>query len=272
MIRLLGFDLDGTLTDGRKEITPRTRRALDGCSERGIALALASGRPLLGMLRVAEELELRRLGGYLVAYNGAQIYDCAAGRIIAERCIPKEIAPLVCEAARACGAVPVTYDEGGIVAERIANRYVQQESYNNRLTARQVKDVSALITHDVPKLMLAGEPGILTALRPKLAERLAGKADVYFSERWFLEIMPPGTDKGSGLAQLCGLIGAVPAEIMAFGDGMNDIPMLRAAGIGVAVANAYPEVRAAADYVTASNEEDGVAQALEKLILNAPEA
>lgn len=271
MYRILALDLDGTLTNGKKEITPRTRKALEECAQRGVSIVLASGRPLIGMLPLGKLLELDRLGGYLMAYNGAQIYDCRQGKVVVSHTLPHSIVPTVCETARRFQTATVTYDEHGIVTDDADNFSVRQESYNNRIGIRQVDDLPSAISWDMPKLMISGEHENLLKVQQELTGHLRGIADVYFSEPIFLEVVPCGIDKATGLASLLERLNLTREELMSFGDAMNDLPMLRFAGMGVAMANSFPAVLEsdAYDYVTASNEEDGVALALEKFILNA---
>ena len=117
------------------------------------------------------------------------------------------------------------------------------------------------------KCIIVGNPTLLPALEKEMQEALKGKAGVFRSEPFFLEIVPVGIDKAKGLSILLDKTGMKPSELIAFGDGYNDTPMLQFAGMGVAMGNAAEEIKKAADFITKSNDDDGIAFALEKLIL-----
>lgn len=252
----LALDLDGTLTNSKKEVTPATRAALGRAMFEGCKVILASGRPLVGIQPVAWALGLPRLGGYILAYNGGQVVDCRTGETLRQdRLDPAQIRRL-CEFARQQGVSILTYDRDGIVTEHPEDPFVQK-----------VPDLAAYVTYPITKMLLVGEPERMAAVEQTMRPLFAGQVDCYRSETCFLEAVPPGVDKAASLHWLLDHLGLSERHLMAFGDGFNDIPMLRAAGLGVAMANAQPQVKAAAKALTDSNDEDGVAHALDKWLL-----
>ena len=266
-IKLLAMDLDGTLTNSKKELSPGNHRALDAARERGVVLALASGRPQLGIRKLAEKLELAQKGGFILAYNGGEILDCGTGKIIFRHAIPMELVPKICEAGRELGLHLINYDQTHIYCERPDGTYVQRESFccgTEVLKADRLEDV---IREAPPKFIAADEPELLQHVRPILEERFGQWLDIGFSERYFMEITAKGVDKALGLSRIADYLGITRDEIMALGDGFNDISMLKYAGCSVAMGNAFDEVKAVAKDVTAGNDEDGVALAVEKYIL-----
>lgn len=264
---LIALDLDGTLTNSQKKISPRTRAALHAAIAAGARVVLASGRPLLGIQPLADELELPRLGGYILAYNGALILDCQTGKPVYERALSADVVLDACAAARELGVAALAYDERGVISERPDDPYVRREAFNNAIPVEGVADLAARVTWPPPKLMVVGEPKLLAPACAEIQARLSGRANVFLSEAYFLEITPLGVEKATALGQLLGHLGLESEQLLAIGDGLNDITMLRCAGLSVAMQNAYDETKAAARVVTASNDEDGVAKAVELCVL-----
>ena len=266
--KLIAIDLDGTLTNDKKEVTPYTQQVLQKAAESGAIVALASGRPMLGILPVAKTLHLEELGGYILAYNGGQILDCREGRDLYRAVFPPECIQEAVEFAREHKVAIVTYDSEGIMTEGPVDEYVEHEAYNNHLPVKVVEDLPRYVTFPIVKLAICGEPDRLGAIEGLMAEQFAGRLDIYRAEPVFLEVMPLGIKKSAGLQRLMQVLHISPSELIAFGDANNDLPMLELAGFGVAMGNASNEVKKAADYVSKSNNEDGVAWAVQKFVLD----
>lgn len=264
--RVLALDLDGTLTNAKKEVTPRTKEAIHRAIREGVAIVLASGRPLIGVVPVARELALDILGGYILCYNGALILECHTNKPVFQRHLPKDAVKKICAWAKGKPVYPLAYDTHGIISPYPDNRYVQKEAYNNRLSIRLVEDLPGFIDYPIEKMMLVGEPSDAQAAILELSARFGEELNIFGSEPPFVEVMPLQVDKAFALDVLLKHLGATREEMIACGDGMNDIPMLRIAGISVAMENAVPAVKALAGFVTRSNEEDGVAYAIERFI------
>lgn len=265
--RMLALDLDGTLTNSEKQITPRTVQALQAAAARGVCIVLASGRPTVGIRPLADQLGLAKTGGCICSYNGGKILDCATGQTLLETCFPADLLAPVVQQARYWNVVPLTYDAGGIVTEQADNPYVQEEARINNIPVRQVEDLAAAVTWPVHKLLLVGDPADMPHVEELMQQQFAGRLSIYRSAPYFLETMPLGVEKSAALGQLLARKGLRRSHLMACGDGWNDLPMIEFAGLGVAMANAVPPVRAAADFVTADNDHDGVALAVEQFIL-----
>ena len=216
---------------------------------------------------LADELELSRFGGYILAYNGGQIIDCLSGNVVYESLIPTEYFSEVCGIARGIKCQPLTYFENKVVAESDTDFYVKKEIFNNSATGLKVERLDQFMKVPVPKFMIVGESEQLKRGEREINERFQGKLRAFFSEPYFLEVVPEGIDKAKSLDVLATSMGLTSENVMAIGDGLNDIPMLQYAGLAVAMGNAYPEVKQIADEITLTNDEDGVAKAVEKLIL-----
>lgn len=260
--RAIALDLDGTLTNHDKVVTPRTRQALLKAQELGTVIILASGRPTYGIVPVAECLELEKRGGYILSYNGGNIVNAKTGEKLFSQFLPDAMIPILYKYAKEKNHALLGYAGNEIITEMPDDQYVKEESRINKMNIRKVDNLLDALEPHPTKLLMTGDPTDMIKAEEKLVEILGEKMDIFRSAPFFLELVPKGIDKAQSLLRLLSKINLTPADLMAFGDGYNDLSMLKLAGVGVAMANAAPEVRADADYVTLSNEEDGVAEAL----------
>ena len=260
--RAIALDLDGTLTNHDKVVTPRTRQALLKAQELGTVIILASGRPTYGIVPVAECLELEKRGGYILSYNGGNIVNAKTGEKLFSQFLPDAMIPILYKYAKEKNHALLGYAGNEIITEMPDGQYVREGSRMNKMNIRKVDNLLDALEPHPTKLLMTGDPTDMIKAEEKLVEILGEKMDIFRSAPFFLELVPKGIDKAQSLLRLLSKINLTPADLMAFGDGYNDLSMLKLAGVGVAMANAAPEVRADADYVTLSNEEDGVAEAL----------
>lgn len=270
-IRLIALDMDGTVLDEQKKISPRTMAALRAAAARGVAVVPATGRTVSG---VPEEFMALR-PRYALGSNGATVQDLESGRLLVEL-------PFDLEQALAIYDIVERYPS-------MISVFVSGESYTDAANAAtaDVYSPPALLTYirrlrllvpDMRALMRREGASIekFSILYRDYPTRDAAWAAV---QRAFpqvvitssvgsnMEINAPGVHKGRGLAELARVLGLRPDQVMACGDSGNDLGMIEYAGLGVAMGNASPEVKAAAQYITLDNEHDGVAIAVEKFVL-----
>ena len=260
--RAIALDLDGTLTNHEKVVTPKTREALLKAAAKGAVIILASGRPTYGIEPVAECLELNQRGGYILSYNGGNIVNAKTGEKLFSQFLPDEVIPELYAYAKEHGHALLGYAGNEIITEMPDDQYVKEESRINKMNIRKVDNLFESLEPHPTKLLMTGDPTLMLKAEEELVEKLGERMDIFRSAPFFLELVPKGIDKAKSLTRLLTKINLTPANLIAFGDGYNDLSMLKLAGMGVAMENAAPEVRAEADYVTLSNEEDGVAAAL----------
>lgn len=260
--RAIALDLDGTLTNHEKVVTPKTREALLQASAKGAVIILASGRPTYGIEPVAKCLELNKQGGYILSYNGGNIVNAKTGEKLFSQFLPDEVIPELYAYAKEHGHALLGYAGNEIITEMPDDQYVKEESRINKMNIRKVDNLFESLEPHPTKLLMTGDPTLMLKAEEELVEKLGDRMDIFRSAPFFLELVPKGIDKAKSLTRLLTKINLTPADLIAFGDGYNDLSMLKLAGMGVAMENAAPEVRAEADYVTLSNEEDGVAAAL----------
>jgi len=265
--RFLVLDLDGTLTNNKKEITEHTRRVLIEAQERGVKIVLASGRPTYGIAPIAEKLELKKYGGYILSYNGGEITNWQTGELMYENVLDADVLPYLYQCAKEHNFAIVTYQGKYVLTEYPDDEYVLKEAILNVMETKKVDNFLEAIDFPVAKCLIVGEGTRLAVLEKQMYEVLKDRMGVYRSEPYFLELVPKGIDKAQSLAVLLEKIGGTKEEMIAVGDGFNDLSMIQYAGLGVAMANAQEPVRQAADYITLSNEEDGVAAVVEKFMI-----
>ncbi|MFJ2552132.1 Cof-type HAD-IIB family hydrolase [Microbacterium sp. NPDC087591] len=266
-IRLIATDLDGTLLDPSSAVTPRTRAALDAARSRGIHVVPVTARQPIGLRAIAADAAF---DGWALCSNGAYAIHLADGRMLFAEELPAETIRTLAEALRASipGLLFASVREGG-------ETFVAQHGY------AEIADLSdhkrdPQTMGGVPLEQVLAAPSLKLVIRhPELAPAALFDAlrslgltgfEATLSGAPFVEVMAEGVTKATGLARLCMHLGIDRAEVVAFGDALNDVEMLRWAGRGVAMADAEPLVQDAADETTASNADDGVAQVIERLL------
>lgn len=265
MNKVLILDIDGTLTNHKKEITPDTLDALRNIQRKGHTVILASGRPTHGVKWISDALQLEQYGGYVLCFNGARITNAATNEVVYQQRFPKEcIAPLY-RYAREHDMGLVTYEGDTVIAATGIDEYMEFEANLNRMKLKQVDDFVSYVDFDINKCLFTARVDAAPGLEQELAKQYESALSIYRSEPFFIEAMPPGVDKAASLDHLFRSIGVDRAHTVACGDGFNDRSMIQYAGIGVAMANAQEEVKRVADVVTQkSNDEDGLLEIIER--------
>lgn len=267
---LLALDLDGTLLTTDKRLTERNLEAVSRAQDAGTTIILASGRHPRSMARFADALHLRERGGYLVAFNGAQLIDYTTGQLLFSQHLPAKAITRLVDWAHRYNLPILSFRGDSIITEHPADHYVVENAANNRLAVEPVDDLAAamLALPEPPaKCLLPGPPELLPEVEAAMRADLRGVVDVYRSAPHYLELVPLGVDKGSTIQRLINTLEHTREELIACGDQDNDISMIRLAGMGVAMSNAAAEVKTAADIVAPSCDDDGVAQIIERYLL-----
>lgn len=266
---IIALDLDGTLTNSEKNITPRTFDALMKAQREGVRLVLASGRPTFGIAALANQLQLADYGGYVLSYNGGRIIDWCEKTVIFSQVVDQKLVPILYDFAEKAQIPIVTYLSEAILASKNEGEYLAEEARINGMpvvVAQNFVEEAMQIAGGSTKFLIPGEPEQLIQLESEMKAALSEQMEVFRSAPFFLELPPKGIDKAQSLQRLLTHLGLERESLMAFGDGFNDLSMIQFAGKGVAMANAVEEVKSIADFVTTSNEEDGIAHALEQLL------
>lgn len=260
--RLVAFDIDGTLLGSDKVPQPGTLRAFEAMRAAGTRIMLASGRPIPGLKALAARCGL---GEDLIfaGLNGSVVVDQASEETLARHPVPAETAQPIIELGREHGVVVMLPHGAELVvgAEHAEHPQVKHEAAGNGLTVRGVEDIARPDIAPTKVLFCAERPE-LEALEQRLRAENADQIELAYSSRIYMEATAAGVDKSTAIRDFCRTHGIGAEETMAFGDNGNDVTMLRAAGVGVAMGNGILEAKEAADVVTTSNDDEGIARVL----------
>jgi Cof subfamily protein (haloacid dehalogenase superfamily) len=261
--QLVALDVDGTLKPRNGPITPRVREAIGRCLARGVEVALATGRMFPSVLPFADELGLQ---APIICLGGAMLRDPRTGATLLEQTIPLALAREIIALGREWGRAACAYVGDSLFVERV-DPDSAFAGYVARSRAEVVADLLERLTKPPHHMALVSDEVRTRALVEELREHFGERLAVTSGHPLLAEIDHPGVSKGSALAHLAGRLGVEREGIIAIGDDWNDISMLEYAGLGVAMADATPEVLAAADAIAPSADEDGVAWALERYVV-----
>lgn len=266
MIKVITLDLDGTLLTSNKTITERTKQALQSAKSKGIKVVLCTGRALTGVKPILEELNMFESDDLVITYNGGVIQKTQSGEILFQDSLSlKDIEYILSETQKV--QLPINM---------LDLSYVYEPEYPlNRpslyKTIMPILNFQPYHTnfdqnHLFNKVVICIEKQILDTEFNRLPKEFTERFNCVKSRPILMEVLPKKVHKGAALEQLAKLLNVELSEIMACGDEANDLTMIKTAGFGVAMGNAVEELKSVANYITSSNDEDGVAKAIEYLL------
>jgi Cof subfamily protein (haloacid dehalogenase superfamily) len=263
--RLVVADLDGTVRSRALGITPGVRAAVAAAQARGVRVCVATGRMWPA---AAPWLAVLKADPPAILYNGGQVFDFATGRVLFDRRLPRDVARQALTLLQAEPEARIhLYLADRVYVER-PDPLTEAYASDDGVTVEIVPALAPLLAADPHKLLVIGPPDRMQALGDAI--RAAGvPVHAVQSEPQYLEILPAGVSKGAALLAMLAALGVPPAEVIAVGDNWNDLEMIEAAGLGVAMGHAPAGVRARADHVTGTSEEEGFRTVLERFVLNA---
>lgn len=276
-IKIVIMDVDGTLTNSKKVITPKTKEALMKAQEAGVKLILASGRTTKGLEKLYKELEMDKHHGLLVSYNGSKVVDCETGETLFDQALSIEDAKAVLNHMKKFDRVRPIIDKGDYMY--VTNVYdnmitwkgepfnvMQYESRGNGYRLCEVDDLAEFVDYPLNKILTFSDPEYLQEHYEAMMEPFKDRLSCMFTGDFYFEFTDQGIDKAKALDTVLTPMGYTRDEMIAFGDGHNDKSIVSFAGTGVAMANAVQALKDIADEITLSNEEDGIAVSLYKHI------
>lgn len=263
---LIASDVDGTLLDDAENVTTRTRAAVTAAVDAGAQFVLATGRPPRWVAPVVDALGFAPMA---VCANGAVIYDPSIDRIVSARTLSTEqLGELAEIATRVIPGAGLAVERVGRSAHDAATpQFVSSPGYEHAWLNPDNTEVSVedLLSAPAIKLLIRKAGARSGDMSAELVKHIGRQGDItYSTNSGLIEVVPLGVSKATGVEELARPLGITADEVVAFGDMPNDVPMLAWAGIGVAMGNSHPEAVAAADEVTATNHDDGVARVLER--------
>ena len=264
MIKLLTLDLDGTLLKDNKDLSKENIEAIKYAKQKGVTVVLATGRPIKGVIKYLRLLDLE--DGYVILYNGALVYDLKTKKIIYSAYVDGKTAKLIYNEATKLGLCYHAFRADEMLLVEKFNPYSYVEVKINVIPyklfeMKNIKDDDKFI-----KCMMVDSFDNLNKAEEIMSDEIKNNYSMLRSSPIFLEFLNPLADKGQALVHLAKYLNIDIKDTMAIGDAGNDIPMIKNAGIGVAMKNAFERVFPYADYITDTNENDGVSKAIYKFI------
>ena len=268
MIKLITIDLDGTLFDHNKNISKDNIEAIKKAKALGCKVVIATGRPMNGVIPVLEKLGLTTDEDYVIVYNGAKILNCGTKEMIFTSTIDgKTVKELYSESIRLGVNIHAFRKSEELITPK-HNPYTDVEATINKIEDIIVDFNNIDDNEEFLKCMLVDSDENVTRIMNEVNSKYYTDYSMVRSAKIFLEFLNKNTHKGHALKALANHLNIDIKDTMAIGDAGNDLPMIMEAGIGVAMENSFPEIKALAKYHTASNEESGVARAIERFVLN----
>lgn len=264
MFKLVALDIDGTLLDNNHELSSKVEETLTRVKEKGIRIILASGRDFPAIKPFLYKLETEDLS---ICMNGCKVYDYS-GKLIFDESIDKKTSEEIIKLCEEKEIYIILFMNENIYVEKSFN-YMDYENYTGK--GIEVGKISKFINNkadNIYKILLVGEHERLLEIKKILKLEYKGKVNAIFSLPQFLEIFSNRIDKGLMLKKIANLHNISPEKVLSIGDWDNDISMIEFAGLGVAMGNGSSKLKEKADFITKTNEEHGVAYALEKFILS----
>ncbi|MBC1819580.1 HAD family phosphatase [Listeria welshimeri] len=270
------LDIDGTLLNDDKKISPETKKALITAQQNGVKLILASGRPTTGMHLYAEQLEMEKYHGLLVSYNGAKVVDCQTKEELFNQTLTIAEGKAVLEHMKQFEVKVMIDKDDYMYVNNVYDCYItykgeeiniiQYESRGGNFKLCEKKDLAAFLDYRINKILTAGDPDYMQKNYQAMMAPFKNTLNCVFTADFYFEFTAKNIDKAKALDTVLTPMGIHAENIIAFGDGHNDITMVKYAGTGIAMDNAVPELKAVANSITLSNNKDGIAHVLNNFI------
>lgn len=263
MYKMLAIDIDDTLINDDKEVTEGTKQALADAMANGVTVTLATGRMYASAKQLASQLQLNVP---LITYNGSLVKNSEDGRVLYEKSVPDEAARLIFDYCEQHGLHLQLYIDDALYVKE-ENDKIQAYAELSKIPYTVYPNFAELADKPSAKMLIIDDPDKLDEVAKELRSLIVGQVHITKSKPHFLEIIHHEGTKGDALRYLASAFGYDMSEVIAIGDGSNDREMLEAAGMGVAMGNASSALKAIANYVTLSNNEDGVKHVVDKFVL-----
>lgn len=267
MYKLIALDMDGTLLNEEKKISKANYEAIKLARKKGIKVVLATGRPTKGIEKYLKELDLTHENEYAVSFNGAVVQEVKTGKIIAKNTMTIDDLKYLYQLSKMFNVNIHALTPDSCITPKI-NQYSELEATMNNIPLEIVDFDSIDNTTTIVKIMFVDPEEKLTDVINNLPSDLYEKYTIVRSAPFFLEFLNKKVNKGYGVELLAKKLDIKPDEVICIGDAENDVHMIKFAGLGVAMGNAFPEVKKIADYVTKTNQDDGVAHVINKFVFN----
>ena len=266
MYKMVAIDMDGTLLRTDRTISERTKKTIEKAIAKGVKIVLASGRPMDGIEKYLQELNLVSEEDYVIGFNGALVQNIKTREIIKTNVLNGKDLSYLYNLSKEIGVNVHAFTQKGCITPKMS-KYSKQEGTMNGIPVDVIDFNHIAEDEEIIKFMMVDEPEVLSQAITELPSEVYDRYTVVQSTPYFLEFLNKKANKGEAVKALAEHLNISSKEIMCIGDAGNDAHMIEYAGLGVAMGNAFEEIKEMADYITHSNEEDGVARAIEKFIV-----
>ena len=266
MIKLIAIDVDGTLLNSKHELTHLNKEWIKIASDKGIIIVLASGRPVSGLVNVFKQLEIDSSKHYLLGFNGAVIERASDYSVMFERTLDIDLAKSILKHLRQFPLTTILSRKNDIIVEDENGYNVQGEANMNNMNLVVVESLLDYLDYQPNKILISGESALIDQYKEAIQAPFLGMVDFVKSAPFYFEIIVKDTNKGSSVEYLAQSLGIKQSEVMTIGDNYNDLSMIEYAGLGVAMGQADDYIKSRAQFISLSNEEDGVAFAIKNVI------
>ena len=263
MIKLIALDLDGTTLNSAHELSEETKKTLKAAQDRGVIVTIATGRMFCAAKPIADALNIK---GPIITYNGSLTADVQSGQIIKEYRLDFDIAKRLLQIGRENDVLVQTYMHDRLIADRI-NKMIAIYAYVCKVPVLAVGDIASYWQEGPTKVLYTAEEEKLALIWEKLKEEFKDSIFCTKSTPFYLEMINPAANKGAGVQAIAEHYGIKKEEIMVCGDSLNDMELYNAAGLKIAMGNAIDALKEKADFITLTNDENGVAYAVKKFVL-----
>jgi len=261
--KFMAVDIDGTLLDSSDRLTEVNKEAILRASKEGLIFTLSTGRPVQGVQSLINALQLDTP---VITYNGAMVVMSKSGEILYQQKLSAEDAKNVIELGNQRGCVVAVWMENKLYVNELSEQALQYSTITG-LAPEKILDAETLVRDGVTKVLWIDDPAVIERYQEEIGRYLSGNVNYHTSRPMFLEFVDKKASKALAMEKIGEHFGIKREEMIAVGDGYNDLSMIEYAGLGVAMANAKEAIRQKADYVTLSNDDDGIAHVIRKFVL-----
>lgn len=264
-ISMVITDMDGTLLNSKGEISKENLSVIKKIKENNIKFAIATGRGREPLCNFLDEYNILDKVDYIIGMNGVNFYDIKSDESYDFDYLDEDIISDIYNYFKDYDVSFVVHEKNTVICSKKTD-HTDLECRVNKYDVREVQDFTTIINKKYPKLMIIGDKDVLDEVNEKLSKINSGEFNFFRSHDYFLEIVKNNVSKGNALVKLCKLKNIDISKVVAFGDNLNDVDMLKYSGWGIAVDNAHEELKTHARFVTKDNNEDGFAHACRQII------
>lgn len=261
--KFMAVDIDGTLLDSNGRLTEANKEAIRLASAKGLIFSLSTGRPVQGVESIINMLQL---DSPVITYNGAMVITGESREILYEQKLSAEDAKNIVELGRQRGCMVAVWAENQLYVNELSEKAIQYSTIAG-IKPQRIDDLEALVRNGVTKVLWNDEPQVVEKYQDEIGPYLSSNVNYHTSRPMFLEFVDKKASKALAMEKIGEHYGIKREEMIAVGDGFNDLSMIEYAGLGVAMGNAKDAIKQRADYVTLSNDEDGIAHVIRKFVL-----